>query len=178
MTKQKKEGQEAHLADLQNSLIAEYNKSLPEEYYTSMMLLSQSLLKSMAQYERFAKQYDLTYNALMVLMCIRYIDREMSQSAISKILWLPKQTVGSVLNGFKKKGLIVEAPSSSDARAKVITLTEEGKQFSDPIFERLQKIDSEAVQGISSEGLEAVVQSMNDYAKAFEKAFLETSASE
>ena len=61
MTKQKKEGQEAHLADLQNSLIAEYSKSLPEEYYTSMILLSQSLLKSMAQYERFAKQYDLTY---------------------------------------------------------------------------------------------------------------------
>ena len=169
----KEEVEAAYLSGLQKSLLEGYGKTLPQDYYAPTVMLSQAILKSMAHYERFAKQYDLTYNALMVLTCIRYAGDATSQSAISKLLWLPKQTVGSVLSGFKKKGYISESPSPHDARSKVVALTDEGKAFSDPIFERLQRIDAAAIQAESAENLETAVRSLDKYVAAFEKALSE-----
>lgn len=160
--------------DLRGSLLAEYGDSLPKEYQGPILMLGQAVLKSMAQYERFASRYGLTYNALMVLMCLRYADGEASQSSISKLLWLPKQTVGSVIDGFKKKGLVSESPSLRDARSKTISLTEEGRRFSDPMFERLKAIDAAAIQAESVENLEAAVRSVNKYVEAFEGALADS----
>lgn len=166
------------LVGLQGSLLAEYGSSLPEEYQAPILMLSQAVLKSMAQYERFASRYGLTYNALMVLMCLCYADGGANQSSISKLLCLPKQTVGSVINGFKKKGLVSESPSPRDARAKIIFLTEEGRRFSDPMFERLRAIDAAAIRADSAENLEAAVRSVNRYVEAFEEALADMDSSE
>ncbi|MFR7747036.1 MAG: MarR family winged helix-turn-helix transcriptional regulator [Eggerthellaceae bacterium] len=174
MSKQmsKKMEQAQHLEDLQDSMIIEYSKMFPKEYFAPALMLSRTILKNMAIYEQFAKQFGLTYNALMVLISIRFTQYEVSQSTISKLLWLPKQTVGSILNSLKKKGYITEAVSSGDARSKVILFTDEGKSFVDPIFDQLQSLDLEAIQSVSSEQLEAAVQSMKDYTEAFENAFI------
>ena len=141
MSKQmsKKMEQAQHLEDLQDSMIIEYSKMFPKEYFAPALMLSRTILKNMA---------------------------------ISKLLWLPKQTVGSILNSLKKKGYITEAVSSGDARSKVILFTDEGKSFVDPIFDQLQSLDLEAIQSVSSEQLEAAVQSMKDYTEAFENAFI------
>ena len=155
--------------ELQLSLYAAYSESLPEEYHAPAVLLGQSILKSMMLYERFAKQYGLTYNGLLVLLCLRLTDGA-SQGGISKLLWLPKQTVGSLLNGFKKKGYVSETPSPRDARSKIVSLTEEGKAFADPLFKRLHELDSMAVTSVSLEDLRAAVDSVDAYASAFEQA--------
>lgn len=108
-------------------------------------------------------------------MCVRYADGSATQSLMSKFLWLPKQTVGSVLNGFKKKGYIEESPSSRDARSKVISLTEEGRRFANPLFERLQQIDAAAIRAESVENLAIALRSVNKYVEAFEEALTQTS---
>ena len=171
----KKEKEEAYLTELQNTMLSAYSKALPEEYSAPTILLSQSILKSMAQYERFAKQNGLTYNSLLVLMCLYYTEDSTSQHTISKLLCLPKQTVGSVLNGFKKKGYVTESPDAHDARSKVLILNENGKSFAGPIFLKLQALDQKAIQAISPEGLNATITSMDSYTKAFELALEEVS---
>lgn len=157
-------------AELQEAFLEEYSKTLPEEYYAPTMVLSQAILRSMAQYERFAKRQGLTYNALLVLLCLHFASDAVSQHVVSKALWLPKQTVGSVINGFRKKGLIKESPDPRDARAKAISLTKEGQEFADSVFQRLQDLDRQALEAVSKDGLEVAVQSMNAYTEAFERA--------
>lgn len=170
----KKEQEALHLEQLQDSMLSEYSKTLPEEYFSATISLSQAVLKMMNQYDHFAKQHDLTYNALMVLLCLRFGGNQVSQGIISKFLFLPKQTVGSILNGFKKKNYVLESPSPIDARSKVLVLTKEGKGFADDLFKQLQEIDSQALKAVPKEQFETTINSIDAYNNAFEKALTNT----
>lgn len=166
----KKEQEAVQLEQLQDSMLSEYGKTLPEEYFSVSISLSQSLLKMMSQYERFAKQHNLTYNAMLVLLCLRFGGTQLSQGILSKFLFLPKQTVGSILVGFKKKNYVIESPSPVDARSKILVLTKEGEQFADSIFTQLQEIDSQALIAVPKEQFEATLDTIDAYNNAFEKA--------
>ena len=74
-------------------LQALYGEGLTEDYLMPTLELNRSLLKSMAQYERFAKQHKLNLNSLLVLLVLYYAKGACSQQLVSKTLWLPKQTV-------------------------------------------------------------------------------------
>ena len=104
--------------EFMEGLQALYGEGLTEDYLMPTLELNRSLLKSMAQYERFAKQHKLNLNSLLVLLVLYYAKGACSQQLVSKTLWLPKQTVGSILAGLKMKGYPQEAVSPVDARAK------------------------------------------------------------
>lgn len=144
-----------------------YGDNLPADYFVPALELNQVLLKSMAHYERFAKQHKLNFNSLLVLMVISYSKEPCNQHFISKTLWLPKQTVGSILLGLKKKGLIEEAASSTDARAKVLSLTSEGSRFCEGIFTELHNLEIEALQKVEVEDIKAATRSLEAYSEAF-----------
>ena len=138
-------------------LQALYGEGLTEDYLMPTLELNRSLLKSMAQYERFAKQHKLNLNSLLVLLVLYYAKGTCSQQLVSKTLWLPKQTVGSILAGLKMKGYTQEAVSPVDARAKTISLTDAS----------LHRLESEALQGTDVEDIKAATRSVDAYAEAF-----------
>ena len=142
-------------------LQALYGEGLTEDYLMPTLELNRSLLKSMAQYERFAKQHKLNLNSLLVLLVLYYAKGACSQQLVSKTLWLPKQTVGSILAGLKMKGY------TQDARAKTISLTDEGTRFCEQVFASLHRLESEALQGTDVEDIKAATRSVDAYAEAF-----------
>lgn len=148
-------------------LQALYGEGLTEDYLMPTLELNRSLLKSMAQYERFAKQHKLNLNSLLVLLVLYYAKGTCSQQLVSKTLWLPKQTVGSILAGLKMKGYTQEAVSPVDARAKTILLTDEGARFCEEVFASLHRLESEALQGTDVEDIKAATRSVDAYAEAF-----------
>ncbi|RDB95175.1 hypothetical protein C1867_10085 [Eggerthella lenta] len=148
-------------------LQALYGEGLTEDYLMPTLELNRSLLKSMAQYERFAKQHKLNLNSLLVLLVLYYAKGTCSQQLVSKTLWLPKQTVGSILAGLKMKGYTQEAVSPVDARAKTISLTDEGARFCEEVFASLHRLESEALQGTDVEDIKAATRSVDAYAEAF-----------
>lgn len=146
-----------------------YGETLPERYLSPAADLTMAVIKSMGCYERFAKAHDLSLNALLVLMALHYAEEPCTQKSIGELMWLPKQTVGSIINGFKKKGLVEERVSTLDARAKAISLTEEGARWCEALFEDLRAIEAEALRAADAAGLEAAIASVNAYTEAFQQ---------
>ena len=139
-----------------------YGETLPERYLSPAADLTMAVIKSMGCYERFAKTHDLSLNAL------HYAEEPCTQKSIGELMWLPKQTVGSIVSGFKKKGFVEEHVSARDARAKTISLTEEGARRCEALFEDLRAIEAEALGAADTAGLEAAIASVNAYTEAFQ----------
>ncbi len=152
-------------------LRALYAANLPENYAAATLELSRVMLGAMASYERFAKMHGLTYNALLVLMLLYHATPQggSTQQTISKSLSLPKQTVGSILGGFKKKGYTIEKPSPTDARAKAVSLNDEGMEKAATVFAKLNAAETAATLAVDLDDLQTAVKVMRDYADAFEK---------
>lgn len=168
MSKKEQRGETAASQDeFMEVLQALYGESLPDDYLMPTLELNRALLKSMAQYERFAKQHKLNLNSLLVLMVVYYAKGACSQQLISRTLWLPKQTVGSILAGLKIKGYTQEAVSPTDARAKAISLTDEGIRFCEEVFARLHSLETGALRETDVEDIKAVTRSIDAYAEAF-----------
>ena len=157
------------LAAIEGSLLAAYCDSLPAEYSAPTLTLTQAMMQSLANYERFAKRHGLTTNGMLVLMTIRFATEPCTQRLISKVLWLPKQTVGSIVNAFKKKGYLTEKPSPHDGRAKMLALTEEGAAFSDAVLSELSALERTALEETPRADMEVAVRAMSSYADAFER---------
>lgn len=157
-----------------DGLLRNYYGDLPDAYIASAANLMQVIMKRMACYEQFAKMHGLSTNSLFVLLAIYYAQEPCTQKAIAELMWLPKQTVGSIVTGYKKKGFIKEEPSSTDKRAKALSLTAEGAKYCDGIFADLRHIEAEAIKTIDAEKIDAVVASMNAYTEAFAHSMNET----
>lgn len=168
------ENAEAFRDDFLTSVQSMYSEGLPDSYFLPTLRLNQVLLKSLAHYERFAKRHGLNFNSLLVLMVIRYAKEPCGQRLISEALWLPKQTVGSILSNLKKKGYVGESGSPADGRAKVVSLTEDGLRFCDGVFSELHSLENAALKELEVEDIEAAARYVDAYVDAFERG-LETS---
>ena len=155
--------------DIQGIIHSYYGNAVPESHAATAAELTMSVIRSMGCYERFAKLSGLSLNALLVLMALHYSPEPCTQKSIGELMWLPKQTVGSIVNGFKKKGLVDESASPIDGRAKAIFLTEEGEKLCSEMFERLRAIESDALRATDVEGIEAAIASVNAYTEALQQ---------
>ncbi|WP_297816985.1 MarR family transcriptional regulator [uncultured Lactobacillus sp.] len=101
-------------------------------------------------YSGFAKKYGLSYNELH---CFYYLvqHERATMSEISKLWSIPKQTLNSFRNKYVKKGYISVIADSEDKRKKFITLTQEGKDFTLPIIEKLTQAEKAASKGLSDQ---------------------------
>ena len=158
-------------------LRALYGDNLPAGYAATVEL-AQTILKTTALYDRFAKQHALNANSLMVLMVLHYSAEPRNQRFISDALSLPKQTVGSIFLKRKEAGYLAEKPSPEDARAKDIILTEQGARFCDEVFEELRALESRAFQTVDVAEIEAAARSMRAFIDAFDAGLDEAAASE
>lgn len=150
-----------------DGLLRTYYGDLPESYIASAANLMQVIIRRMACYEQFAKLHGLSTNSLFVLMTLYYAQEPCTQKVISELMWLPKQTVGSIVTGYKKKGYVQEEVSPADRRAKALSLTEEGRRFCDGIFTDLRRLEAAAIMAIDADGINAAVASMDAYTEAF-----------
>lgn len=147
-------------------LQALYGDNLPASFKATVEL-TQTMLKTTALYDRFAKRHALNVNSLMVLMVLHYSATPRNQRFISEALSLPKQTVGSISSKLKEMGYLAESPSAEDARAKDITLTYDGARFCDQVFEELRELENRAFRTVDATEIEAAAGSMRAFADAF-----------
>jgi DNA-binding MarR family transcriptional regulator len=66
-----------------------------------------------------------------------------------------KTTMARLAAGLESRGLIVRLPSPSDARERLVFLTDKGKELMDQATELVRGILAEAQQGIDERELEA-----------------------
>lgn len=98
-----------------------------------------------ALYERWAKQYGLTSNALLTLYLIRSLPC-CTQRMICEALVLPKQTVNSILDVFRRKGYLRLEVLPADRRSKRICFTAEGERYAFAILDGLERLEARTLE--------------------------------
>ncbi|MBQ8886847.1 MAG: winged helix-turn-helix transcriptional regulator [Candidatus Gastranaerophilales bacterium] len=114
-------------------------------------------------YNEYAKSVGLTLTALKVLGFI-YRSGNCTQKDIVQLTYLPKQTVNAIIKGFFEKGYIKEPiESNSDKRNKVISFTEEGKNYAEQIISKAKEYEYSALKSMGEEKVKDLFELMTMY---------------
>ncbi|VEE07267.1 MarR family transcriptional regulator [Neisseria animalis] len=111
-----------------------------------MKEISRLMLKIQLLYSQWAKQQGLNYNTLAVLFTLATKGR-CTQKQIGELWHLPKQTVFSICRQLAEKGHIgFEQNTNGDGREKIMFLTESGTAYAKPVAEKMQAMETLALQ--------------------------------
>lgn len=108
--------------------------SLPEDPYEDMGFLFWQTIKSWQRAKnKMLEEFKITPSQMEVLSAIYYLqqkkEEEITQIAISNLTSIDPMTTSSVLKILEKKELINRESSSSDTRARKVSLTSEGNNL-------------------------------------------------
>ncbi|MEO0549419.1 MAG: MarR family transcriptional regulator [Pseudomonadota bacterium] len=99
------------------------------DYGISLMLTAERVL--MKQAGHIAQKHAMPPLAARVLISIRFLPGQ-TVKALREQLDATTPTLARILGDLGKRGLIDRQPSKTDARARALFLTEEGKRLTDP----------------------------------------------
>ncbi len=116
-------------------------------------------------YEKWSKQRGITYNTVLVLCTLLSNQEHCTQKMICEQWGLPKQTVNTILKDFEKKAYVSFAYLPSDKRNKLISLTDDGREYANEISEALYNMDSYAAEKMGLDGMERLNESLTLYLK-------------
>ena len=117
-------------------------------------------------YEEYAKSKGLSYTSLYILHMISYVEN-CTQKRIAEEMFLPKQTINSVVTSFCKKGLVEMREMSEDRRHKTLHLTTKGTEYAKKILPKLESAEQYSLSQFSEEERHVFLQLMRKYADAF-----------
>lgn len=119
-------------------------------------------------YEDYAKSTGLSYTGLYTLHMIA-LTENCTQKFIADQLFLPKQTINSVITTFRKQGLIELRELAEDKRHKTLHLTEKGKQFTAHIFPEIEAAEQNSMAQFTEKERATFLKLMKKYVAAFSK---------
>ncbi len=117
--------------------------------------------KRLLEYNALMKENDELYRiaartlrmsdcSFWILYALRDTQQEITQSELSAMLFLPKQTVNSALKKLEKDGYLV-LQSIDQRRTKRIRLTEKGLALAQETVDRVMAAEMAALGGMSEE---------------------------
>lgn len=119
-------------------------------------------------YEEYAKSVGLSYTSLYTLHMIA-LTENCTQKYIADQMFLPKQTINSVINSFCKKGIIELREMTEDRRHKTLHLTDEGKEFAEKIFPKVEEAEQNSMAQFTEIERTMFLTLMQKYINSFSK---------
>lgn len=92
------------------------------------------------------EQYDLTHSQFVLLASTHWLllhNKEVTQIGLSAHTKIDPMTTSTVLRTLQQKGFIARQEHATDTRAKVITITPEGKKLIKKAVVTVEKFDKE-----------------------------------
>lgn len=131
-------------------------------------LVNAALSGTMDLYRLWAKKCNLNYNALLVLYTLDDYGI-CTQKQICEWWALPKQTVHGILLEFEKKGYLKTTTNTANKRERLITFTEEGKDFSNSILSKLHLMEERAMKELDPQRRQQLVDCNTEYYQLLRK---------
>ena len=119
-------------------------------------------------YEDYAKSVGLSYTSLYTLHMIA-LTENCTQKFIAEQMFLPKQTINSIIATFRKQGLVELREMAEDKRHKTLHLTEDGKKFAEQIFPQVEAAEQNSMAQFDEEERTTFLKLMNKYVFSFSK---------
>ncbi|WP_102379777.1 MarR family winged helix-turn-helix transcriptional regulator [Raoultibacter timonensis] len=104
-------------------------------------------------YGEFAKRYGESYYSMSVLFVLGENPEGISQKSLCAELFLPKQTISSIVGTFERRGLATHRTDEADKRSKLHVLTAEGKRRCDEIMGDLRGIELRCAHEIGEDDM-------------------------
>lgn len=117
-------------------------------------------------YEDYARSVGLSYTSLYTLHMIA-LSENCTQKFIAEQLFLPKQTLNSVVSAFHKQGLIELREMAEDKRHKTLHLTKKGEEFAAQIFPPIVAAEQNSIARFNEEDRAAFLGYMRKYVASF-----------
>ncbi len=115
-------------------------------------LIKQINTKARSDLNNNLRRYDITDAQLEVLMyLIKHKEEGINQRQIEGALSLSNPTVVSLLDRLEEKKLIKRAPSESDRRQKLVTITEDGISLCGALYDDFCKKEQSLLEALDEE---------------------------
>ena len=122
-------------------------------------------------YEEYAKSKGIPYTSLYVLHMIA-LTENCTQKYICEQMYLPKQTINSVISIFRKQGFVERIDMPEDRRHKILCLTDKGKAFADQVLPQIEQAERRSMAQFTTEERETLFRLIRQYAKVFAEELL------
>lgn len=117
-------------------------------------------------YEDYARSLGLTYTSLYILHMIA-LTENCTQKYLAEQMFLPKQTINSIIAQFHKQGWVELWEMPEDKRHKTLHLTEKGKEFGTLVFPQIEKAEQNSIAQFSEEERKNFLNLMQKYVACF-----------
>lgn len=138
------------------------------ELREQIKLINTALSGTLDLYRLWAKKCNINYHALLVLYTLNDYS-VCTQKQICQWWALPKQTVHSILLDFEKKGYLTAVINTKNKRERLISFTEEGKDFSNSVLSKLHRMEERAMQQLGPARCQQLIDCNTDYCRLLRK---------
>lgn len=118
-------------------------------------------------YETYAKSVGLSCTSLYILHLV-LLKENCTQKYICEQMFLPKQTINSVVMSFHKQGLMEMFELPEDRRHKLIQLTSKGKEYAAKIIPKIEAAEIHSMEQFDIEERLQLLQLMEKYSRIFQ----------
>lgn len=133
--------------------------------------INQRLKELNSLYHIAAIKSDITDGEISIWSVLLESDRKYSQQDISDLLFLPKQTVNSIISNFVKKGFVYLEHVSGTRNRKVICLTEAGRDYGESKVRWIFQAEERALEQTDPEQVQACIEMIEKYISHLKKEF-------
>ncbi len=100
------------------------------------------------------RKLGIRWNTFQLLSAVQHSGGRAAQVEIARRLGVTPATLSESVRSHVQAGLIEQAPSNADRRARMLSLTVEGRRLMDEIGKRLAECESTMMRGLSDKQLE------------------------
>ncbi len=105
-----------------------------------------------------------------LLLYLKLEGDNVEPSVIADFMYVPRQTMTSMLDGLQRQGFVERKPHPSDRRKILITLSKKGANFANGVLSSIRDIEEEAMRKLSNEDLARMLSLMGRFSDAMEES--------
>jgi len=138
-------------------------------------LVNQKIKELNSLYRAAASKAGISDGEVCIWSTLLNSDEEYSQQDLCDLLFLPKQTVNSIVSNLIKRGFVYLEHVPGTRNRKVIRLSEEGRAYGDEKVMWIFRAEQEAMEGTDPQEVQATISMLEKYIERLREKLEDTS---
>ena len=146
---------------------------MDEQVKRQIDVINQHIKELNSLYHAAAVRSGVSDGEICVWSMLLTTDREYSQQDLCELLFLPKQTVNSIISGLIKKGYIFLEHVPGTRNRKVIRLSDEGRKYGEKTIMWIFEAEQHAMEDTDPREISTLISMLEKYINKLKRNFTE-----
>lgn len=146
---------------------------MDEQIKRQIDVINQHIKELNSLYHTAAVRSGVSDGELCVWSMLLTTDKEYSQQDLCELLFLPKQTINSIISGMIKKGYIFLEHVPGTRNRKVIRLSDEGRNYGEKNIMWIFESEQHAMEDTDPHEISSLISMLEKYIDKLKKEFTE-----